>query len=41
MLFRSESFREAVDHFLEQERGYVDEEIDYINEHTPFRREDS
>ncbi|MBS02470.1 MAG: GNAT family N-acetyltransferase [Gammaproteobacteria bacterium] len=37
----NESFREAVDHFLEQERGYVDEEIDYINEHTPFRREDS
>ena len=35
-----ESFRDAVDHFLKQERKYVDEEIDYINDHSPFRHED-
>lgn len=32
------SFRDAVEHFLEQERDYVDEEIDYIAEHSPFRK---
>jgi predicted N-acyltransferase len=34
----NQSFRDAVHHFLEQEREYVDEEIDYIGEHSPFRR---
>ncbi|XOV87519.1 MAG: GNAT family N-acetyltransferase [Pseudomonadota bacterium] len=33
-----ESFREAVDRFLAQERQYVDEEIEYIEEHSPFRQ---
>jgi predicted N-acyltransferase len=32
------SFRDAVHNFLEQEREYVDEEIDYIAEHTPFKK---
>ncbi len=33
------SFRDAVDNFLTNERRYVDEEIDYIEEaHTPFRK---
>lgn len=35
----NQSFRDAVDHFLTQERQYVDEEIAYIEEHSPFRRE--
>lgn len=34
------SFRDAVDHFLKDERRYVDEEIDYIAEHGPFRQDD-
>lgn len=36
----NESFREAVDNFLTNERRYVDEEIDYIAEHGPFRQGD-
>ncbi len=34
-----QSFRDAVDQFLEQERQYVNEEIEYIEEHSPFRRD--
>ena len=34
------SFRDAVDTYLENERRYVDEEIDYIAEHGPFRQQD-
>ncbi|MEX0942260.1 MAG: GNAT family N-acetyltransferase [Pseudomonadales bacterium] len=34
----NQSFRDAVDHFLRQERQYVDEEIETIAEHSPFRR---
>lgn len=34
------SFRSAVEKFLEQERGYVREEIDYIARRSPFRRLD-
>lgn len=33
-----QSFRDAVDRFLVQEREYIDEEIDYIGEHSPFRQ---
>ena len=33
------SFRDAVDHYLTNERRYVDEEIDYIAEHGPFRKD--
>ncbi len=32
------SFREAVEHYLEQENRYVQEEIDYIETHSPFRK---
>lgn len=32
------SFREAVENFLTHERQYVDEEIEYIVEHSPFRK---
>ncbi|MEM7364682.1 MAG: peptidogalycan biosysnthesis protein [Pseudomonadota bacterium] len=32
------SFREAVDRYLEDEREYVEQEIDFIEErHSPFR----
>ena len=31
------SFRDAVQHFLDQERQYIDEEIEYIQDHSPFR----
>lgn len=34
----NQSFRDAVEHFLEQERDYVDEEIDYMAEHSPFKK---
>jgi hypothetical protein len=34
----NQSFREAVNSFLEQERQYIDEEIDYIEGHSPFRK---
>ena len=34
------SFREAVGSYLKQEKRYVQEEIDYINEHSPFRKTD-
>lgn len=37
----NESFRDAVNDFLTHERQYVDEEIDYIEEHSPFRRDES
>ena len=33
------SFREAVDNFLDDERQWVQEEIDYIEQHSPFRRD--
>ncbi|MEX2327642.1 MAG: GNAT family N-acetyltransferase, partial [Pseudomonadales bacterium] len=36
----NQSFRDAVDHFLRQERQYVDEEIETIAEHSPFRRDE-
>ena len=32
------SFRDAVDSFLEQERRFVDEEIQFIEGHSPFRQ---
>jgi predicted N-acyltransferase len=35
------SFRSAVDRFLEDERDYVEQEVDFIEErHSPFRRVD-
>jgi predicted N-acyltransferase len=34
----NESFSEAVNHFLQQERAYIDEEIDYMEEHSPFKK---
>ena len=34
----NESFRDAVEHYLKNERRYVDEEINYIAEHGPFRK---
>ncbi len=37
----NESFRNAVDHYLKDERRYVDEEIDYIAEQGPFKSTDS
>ncbi len=37
----NQSFRDAVDNYLRNERRYVDEEIDYIAEHGPFRQSDS
>ena len=37
----NKSFSEAVNQFLEQERGYIDEEIDYMEEHSPFKRQDN
>ena len=36
----NQSFRDAVDGYLTNERRYVDEEIDYIAEHGPFRQQD-
>lgn len=35
----NKSFRDAVDSYLANERRYVDEEIDYVAEHGPFRKE--
>lgn len=32
------SFRDAIDSYLKQENRYVQEEIDYIKEHSPFRK---
>ena len=32
------SFRDAVESYLKQENRYVQEEIDYIAEHSPFRK---
>lgn len=34
----NQSFRDAVDNYLKNERRYVSEEIDYIAEHGPFRK---
>ena len=34
----NESFSEAVSHFLNQERAYIDEEIDYLEERSPFKK---
>ena len=34
----NKSFREAVDRYLDDERRYVDEEIDYLAERSPFRQ---
>jgi len=34
----NESFREAISNFLNQENRYIDEEIEYLDEHSPFRR---
>jgi uncharacterized protein len=36
----NDSFRDAVDSYLEQEKRYVSEEIDYIQQHSPFRKTD-
>lgn len=33
----NESFREAIDRFLVDERQYIDEEMAYIEEHSPFK----
>ena len=30
-------FRDAIARYLEEERAYVQQDIDYLNEHTPFR----
>ncbi|MBD3646705.1 MAG: N-acetyltransferase, partial [Pseudomonadales bacterium] len=35
----NEGFRDAVNRFLDEERHYVDEEIEVYEEHSPFRRE--
>ena len=35
------SFRNAVDNFLDEERDYIDREISYIEEHSPFRQPDN
>jgi predicted N-acyltransferase len=32
------SFRDAIDNYLSDERRHVEEEIDYIGEHSPFRK---
>lgn len=37
----NQSFRDAVDHFLANERDYVQQEIDYIGEHSPFKKNDT
>lgn len=34
----NESFRDAIHHFLKEESRYVQEEIDYIGEHSPFKK---
>lgn len=34
----NESFRDAVDHYLKNERRYVGEEIDYMAEQGPFKK---
>ncbi len=34
----NKSFRDAVFTFLEQERDYIDEEIDYMEGHSPFKQ---
>ncbi len=36
----NESFRDAVDNYLENERRYVDREVDFLGEHGPFRKSD-
>jgi predicted N-acyltransferase len=36
----NESFRDAIDNYLEDERRHVDDEIEYIAEHGPFRQQD-
>lgn len=36
----NQSFSEAVQHFLKQERAYIDEEIDYMETHSPFKKLD-
>lgn len=35
----NESFRDAVDNYLTRERRYVDDEIEMIQHHSPFRKE--
>jgi hypothetical protein len=35
------SFRDAVANFLTQENRYIDEEIDFLQEHSPFRKPES
>jgi|TARA_B100001964_G_C14207982_1_gene589083 hypothetical protein len=34
----NQSFRDAVSHYLNQENRHILEEIDYIEEHSPFRK---
>ena len=36
---RDASFRRAIEEFLEDERNYVQQDIDYLSSHTPFRHE--
>jgi|TARA_B110000908_G_scaffold126609_1_gene148550 predicted N-acyltransferase len=35
----NKSFSEAIQNFLENERQHVDEEIDYMEEHSPFKKQ--
>ena len=34
---RDPGFRDAIARYLKEERAYVQQDIDYLNEHTPFR----
>jgi len=34
---RDAGFRDAIDRYLKEERAYVQQDIDYLTEHTPFR----
>lgn len=34
------SFREAVEHYLENERAYIDQDIEMLSAHAPFRHDD-
>ena len=37
----NESFRDAVANFLTDENRYIDEEIDFLQEHSPFKQPES
>ena len=34
---RDKGLRDAIARYLTDERNYVQQDIDYLNEHTPFR----